>query len=66
MSVEERAREMNGRSRMCAKCKYGMACPADVLEVCSRSFIDGFKKGMREHAYQSKRRARGDECAESN
>ena len=65
MSVEERAKQMNGRSRMCAKCRYGMACPEGVLEVCSRSFVDGFKKGWREHAYQSKRKARHHECVES-
>jgi hypothetical protein len=66
MNVEERAKEMNGRSRMCGKCRYGMACPAEVLEVCSRSFVDGFKKGWREHAYQSKRKAkRHHECVES-
>jgi hypothetical protein len=66
MNVEEKAKEMNGRSRMCRKCRYGMACPAEVLEVCSRAFVDGFKKGWREHAYQSKRKAkRHHECVES-
>lgn len=65
MNVEEKAKQFNGRSRMCAKCKHASPCPPQMMEVCNRAFIEGFTKGWREHAYQSKRKVRH-ECVESD
>lgn len=44
--VEQMAKTANGRSRMCGTCEFGNACPEKVFKVCSRSFVEGYKKGF--------------------
>lgn len=58
MRAKARKRQANRRIRTCQ-------CTPDMAKVCRAAFIDGFKKGWREHAYQSKRKARHHECVES-
>lgn len=50
-SLDRLAQQANGRSQACAKCPYGGVCPQQVFDICSRSFIEGFKKG-----YKAKRK----------
>ena len=50
-SLDRLAQQANGRSQACAKCPYGGVCPQQVFDICSRSFIEGFKKG-----YEAKRK----------
>ena len=66
MRVEERALQILQRSRMCVKCKLLDECTPKMAKACAEAFVDGFKKGWREHAYQSKRRVKiQNECIES-
>lgn len=45
--VDAMAKDANGRSRMCKSCKFGVACPPEILSICSRSFVEGFRKGYK-------------------
>lgn len=65
MRVEERALKILQRSRMCVKCELLNVCVPNMAKACAAAFVDGYKKGWREHAYQSKRKARH-ECVEGN
>lgn len=56
ITLDERARTANGRSRMCAKCQFGKACHPDILFVCSRAYVDGYKHGWKEHTHQVRSR----------
>lgn len=48
-SVENIAKETNGRSRACKKCQFLMRCTPDISEVCSKAYVQGFKKGFNEY-----------------
>lgn len=44
------AKRANGLSRMCAICpikKSRAVCPPEIQRVCSDSFVEGFKKGVK-------------------
>lgn len=41
---------------MCAKCQFGKACHPDILFVCSRAYVDGYKHGWKEHTHQVRSR----------
>lgn len=60
MNVEDRAKQANGRSRACARCRYVKRGSVSICNACSAAFVEGYKRGWKEHAYQSKRRARGE------
>ena len=47
MSLLNEAKRQSGRSRSCAKCKFGKLCPPDIHDVCHKAFIEGFLKGHR-------------------
>lgn len=64
MRVEERALQILQRSRMCVKCSLLDECVPKMAKACASVFVKGYKHGWREHAYQSKRKARH-ECIES-
>ena len=46
-SLEQIAREANGRSRACKKCLHLKYCTPDLCNVCYKSFIEGFIKGYK-------------------
>ena len=48
-SIERIAKEANGRSRACKKCQFFMKCTPDISEVCSKAYVQGFKKGFNEY-----------------
>lgn len=50
---------------MCVKCELLNVCVPNMAKACAAAFVNGYKKGWREHAYQSKRKARH-ECIESD
>lgn len=58
MNVEDKAKEMLKRSRLCGKCQLLKSCFPDMAKACADAFVDGYKKGWREHTYQAKRRIR--------
>ena len=47
-SVEQMAKEANGRSRACAKCSLRMTCTDIDTEICNNAFIEGFMKGYKQ------------------
>ena len=47
--IERIANETNGRSRACKRCRYLRRCTPEILEICSKSFVEGFKKGFNEY-----------------
>ena len=47
-SVEQMAKEANGRSRACVKCSLRMTCTDIDTEICYRAFIEGFMKGYKQ------------------
>lgn len=53
-SIEQIAREANGRSRACKKRPHLKYCTPDLLNVCYKSFIEGFIKGYNNHKKQLK------------
>ena len=44
-SVEQMAKEANGRSRACNICILFMKCNMVTQKICSDAFIEGYKKG---------------------
>ena len=44
-SVEQMAKEANGRSRACVNCSIRMKCNMITQKICSNAFIEGYKKG---------------------
>ena len=47
-SVEQMAKEANGRSRACAKCSLRMTCTDIDTEICNNAFIEGYIKGYKQ------------------
>lgn len=47
LSIRTIAKQTNGRSRACARCKYLGLCTPDVSTICYNSFIEGFIKGVK-------------------
>lgn len=45
--VTKAARAANGLSRSCSNCPLKKACYPELVKVCSTSFIEGFKKGVK-------------------
>lgn len=48
-SIERIAKETNGRSRACRRCRYLMRCTPEISEICCKAFQEGFKKGFNEY-----------------
>lgn len=46
-SVEQMAKEANGRSRACVKCSLRMTCTDIDTEICNNAFVEGFVKGYK-------------------
>ena len=44
-TVEQMAKEANGRSRACKDCSIFINCNMITQKICSDAFIEGFKKG---------------------
>ena len=47
-SIEQMAKEANGRSRACAKCTKMFMCNSIDMAICSDAFIEGYKKGYKQ------------------
>ena len=47
-SIEQMAKEANGRSRSCAKCSLRMTCTDIDTEICNNAFIEGYIKGYKQ------------------
>ena len=47
-SVEQMAKEANGRSRACNICHLFMKCNMIIQKICSDAFIEGYKKGYKQ------------------
>lgn len=47
-SVEQMAKEANGRSRACVNCSLFMNCNMITQNICSDAFIEGYKKGYKQ------------------
>ena len=47
-SVEQMAKEANGRSRACVNCSIFMNCNMITQKICSDAFIEGYKKGYKQ------------------
>lgn len=45
--VNRLAAEYNGRSRACTKCPFMDKHIKDICFICSKSFVEGFKKGYK-------------------
>ena len=48
-SIERIAKEANGRSRACKECEYLRRCTPKISKICSKAFVDGYKKGYNEY-----------------
>ena len=46
-SVEQMAKEANGRSRACVICSIRMKCTMITQKICSNAFIEGYIKGYK-------------------
>lgn len=46
-SVEQMAKEANGRSRACDKCIFRARCRS-MREACNNSFVEGYTKGYKQ------------------
>lgn len=51
----EKAKTANGRSRMCAKCKFLNRCTPDISWVCRNSFLEGYTKGYKQRRSEEKK-----------
>ena len=47
-TIKEKAQLSCGQSRTCGKCKYS-PCSQSMFDVCSRSFMEGYQKGYKQH-----------------
>ena len=47
-SVEQMAKEANGRSRACNICSLFMKCNMATQKICSDAFIEGYIKGYKQ------------------
>ena len=47
-SVEQMAKETNGRSRSCGNCTLFMKCNMATQKICSDAFIEGYIKGYKQ------------------
>ena len=47
-SVEQMAKEANGRSRACKDCSLFIKCNMETQKVCSDAFIEGYIKGYKQ------------------
>ena len=47
-SVEQMAKEANGRSRACKNCRLFIKCNAETQKICSDAFIEGYIKGYKQ------------------
>ena len=47
-SIEQMAKEANGRSRACVKCSLRMTCTDIDTEICNNAFVEGFVKGYKQ------------------
>ena len=47
-SVEQMAKEANGRSRACNICHLFMKCNMVTQKICSDAFIEGYIKGYKQ------------------
>ena len=47
-TLEKKALKANGNSRSCTKCSFYNYCMRDnLIEICSKGFIEGYMKGYR-------------------
>ena len=46
-SVEQMAKEANGRSRSCFNCSLRMTCNMEAQKRCLNAFVEGFVKGYK-------------------
>lgn len=53
-SISQVAGEANGRSRACTTCVYQMKGNETVCRICSKAFVEGFKKGYKYKNYERK------------
>ena len=47
-SVEQMAKEANGRSRACVNCSLRMTCTDIDTEICNNAFVEGYTKGYKQ------------------
>ena len=47
-SIAQMAKETNGRSMACMKCRLLTRCTLDTAEICSNSFVEGYTKGYKQ------------------
>ena len=47
-SIEQMAKEANGRSRACNICSLFMKCNTATQKICSDAFIEGYIKGYKQ------------------
>ena len=47
-SIEQMAKEANGRSRACVNCSLFIKCNMETQKVCSDAFIEGYIKGYKQ------------------
>lgn len=54
-SIDDVAMEYNGRSKACTKCHVpNHIKPYVCFNVCSKAFVEGFKKGVKYQKLQTK------------
>ena len=47
-SIEQMAKEANGRSRACVNCSLFIKCNTATQKICSDAFIEGYIKGYKQ------------------
>ena len=47
-SIEQMAKEANGRSKACKDCSLFMDCNKTTQKICSDAFIEGYIKGYKQ------------------
>ncbi len=47
-SIAQMAKEANGRSRACMKCKYLKRCIPEISDICRKAFEEGYTKGYKQ------------------
>ena len=47
-SIEQMAKEANGRSRACVNCSLFMNCNMITQKICNNAFVEGYTKGYKQ------------------
>lgn len=53
LSLTDKARKANGLSHACERCNHH-PCNPSLMLICTQAFIEGYRKGYKQHQKESK------------